>query len=182
MRCDYLEPKRLFTVPPNRPISASGVPGPLWQSLLRRGGSQGKGALLMPGNSGSVPVLPVELGRRGKNDAGASSIRSGGSARSKIPPSARSTTSAISMHVNSYSYLSNRVYDFLQARSAWLGRTQYEKEEGGDAALKVRGSSLFCAPRRLSGLGRVFHVLFLQPRKQCNRGEEIPTTGYNTKQ
>lgn len=127
-------------------------------------------------NSGSVPVLPAELGRRGQNDAGASSIRSGGSARSKIPLSARSAASAISMHVNSYSYLSNRVYDFLQARSAWLRRTQYEREEGGDAALKVRGSS-FAAPR-FSGSGSFVRST---SSRGIYGGEQIPTAEYHSK-
>ena len=97
-----------------------------------------EGALFMLRNGGGVPTLPTELGRRGQNDVGASSIRSGGSARSRVPLSARSTASAISMHVNSYSYLSNRVYDFLQARSAWRRRIENEKEEGENASLKVR--------------------------------------------
>lgn len=94
-------------------------------------------------NGGDVPALPGALGGGGNYDAaGAASVRSGGSAKSRVPLSARSAASAISMHVNSYSYLSNRAYDFMQARSAWLRRTQNEQDEGRDKwedpALKVR--------------------------------------------
>lgn len=92
-------------------------------------------------NGGGVPALPGTLGGRGNHDAaGVATFRSG-SARSRVPLSARSAASAISMHVNSYSYLSNRVYDYMHARSAWLRRTQQEHAGGGgeweDAALKV---------------------------------------------
>ncbi|CAM9918786.1 unnamed protein product, partial [Ectocarpus sp. 4 AP-2014] len=71
---------------------------------------------------------------------GTASMRSTGSARSRVPLSARSAASAISMHINSYSYLSNRVYDFQQSKSRWLHRVQSERDgdadEDGDAVLK----------------------------------------------
>lgn len=95
-------------------------------------------------DNGRVPAL-----RRGGSygpPGGPTSVRSGGSARSRVPLSARSAASAISMHVNSYSYLSSRAYDFVQARSAWLLRAHNECEGGGDdnvdAALKVRPDKL----------------------------------------
>lgn len=89
-------------------------------------------------DGGVVPPIPGGLGGTGGQyaaSARAASIRSGAG-------SARSAASAISMHVNSYSYLSSRVYDFLQARSSWLRRTEKNElegggDEGGDA-LKVR--------------------------------------------
>lgn len=88
-------------------------------------------------DNGGVPALR-EGGSYGPG-GGPTSARSGGSARSRVPLSARSATSAISMHVNSYSYLSNRVYDFVQARSTWLRQGQNEGEDDHvDAALKVR--------------------------------------------
>lgn len=92
-----------------------------------------------------VPALSGALGSGGNYDAaGAASVRSGGSARSRVPLSARSAASAISMHVNSYSYLSNRVYDYMHAKSEWLRRTPNEHAGGGDewedAALQVRNS------------------------------------------
>lgn len=56
-----------------------------------------------------------------------------------------STSSAISIHANSYSYLSRRVYDYFQARSEWINRVQQQEQERGihdigseEAALKVR--------------------------------------------
>lgn len=97
-----------------------------------------------------MPAFPGGLGTGGNYDAagGAASVRSGGSRR--VPLSARSVNSNISMHVNSYSYLSNRVYDFLQARSSWLGRTQNERGGGdgdeGEDALKVRTSERLSRP------------------------------------
>lgn len=80
-------------------------------------------------------------GRRGD---GPTSIKGGdaGSARSshsRVDLSARSAASAISMHINSYSYLSERAYDYLHARSSWQRRVQ-DKQEGDDSeqsALKV---------------------------------------------
>ncbi|CAN0324082.1 unnamed protein product, partial [Ectocarpus sp. 12 AP-2014] len=92
---------------------------------------------------GGVPALRVvEGGNPGIHNVadGTASMRSTGSARSRVPLSARSAASAISMHINSYSYLSNRVYDFQQAKSRWLHRVQSERDgdadEGGDAVLK----------------------------------------------
>lgn len=71
------------------------------------------------------------------NDGGARSARS---SHSRVPLSARSAGSAISMHINSYSYLSDRAYDYVDARSSWQKRVQ-DTQEGGDSeqsALKVR--------------------------------------------
>lgn len=93
------------------------------------------------GEGGSVPTFPGGLGgtRRGNDDSPsrAASIRSGAG-------SARSAASAISMHVNSYSYLISRAYDFLQARSSWQRRTEQNELKGGgdegEDALKVRMS------------------------------------------
>lgn len=62
------------------------------------------------------------------------------SSRSRVPLSARSIASAISMHVNSYSYLSDRVYDFVESKAVWLQRTK-SQTDGGDhdaAVLNVR--------------------------------------------
>lgn len=80
--------------------------------------------------------------RGGGGNAG--SVRSGGSgisSRSRAPLSARSSaTSTVAMHANSYAYLSDRVYDALYAKSAWLGRVQSEEEgqEIEEATLKVQ--------------------------------------------
>ncbi|CAM9588546.1 unnamed protein product, partial [Ectocarpus fasciculatus] len=85
---------------------------------------------------GGVPSLRVaEGGNPGIHNNvadGTASMRSTGSARSRVPLSARSAASAISMHINSYSYLSNRVYDFLQAKSRWLHRVQSECDGEAD--------------------------------------------------
>lgn len=59
-----------------------------------------------------------------------------------MPQSARSAavSGAHSIHSDSYSYLSDRVYNFLKARSAWKQRVQSEDagEEGVQETLKVR--------------------------------------------
>lgn len=58
-----------------------------------------------------------------------------------MPLSARSAavSAANSMHADSYSYLSDRVYSFLKARSAWKQRVQSEDagDEGEQETLKV---------------------------------------------
>lgn len=75
---------------------------------------------------------------RGNGDD-ATTTRSAGSGRSRVPLSARSARSANSMHADSYSYLSDRVYNFLKARSAWKQRVQSEEagDEGVQETLKV---------------------------------------------
>ena len=58
-----------------------------------------------------------------------------------MPLSARSAavSAANSMHADSYSYLSDRVYSFLKAQSAWKQRVQSEDagDEGVQATLKA---------------------------------------------
>lgn len=104
--------------------------------------------VLQAHSSPMLARLPVQDGAGtlspGRRGDGPPSIKGGdaGSARSshsRVPLSARSATSAISMHINSYSYLSERAYDFLHARSSWQKRV-HDKQEGDDSeqsALKV---------------------------------------------
>lgn len=83
--------------------------------------------------------------RGGGDDA--ATARSAGSgrsrsARSTMPHSGRSgaVSAANSMHADSYSYLSDRVYSFLKARAAWKQRVQSEEDagdEGVQETLKV---------------------------------------------
>lgn len=62
------------------------------------------------------------------------------SSRTNAPPSARSATSEAAVHTSSLSYLSNRVYDYLSARSAWEQRVKLARagQSVHAAALKVR--------------------------------------------
>ena len=88
----------------------------------------------------------MSIVRGGGDDAttvrSAGSGRSNRSARSTMPQSARSAavSGAHSMHSDSYSYLSDRAYNFLKARSAWKQRAQSEDagENGVQETLKVR--------------------------------------------
>lgn len=82
-----------------------------------------------------------------ESDDDAATARSTGSgrsrsARSRVPLSARSAalSAANSMHADSYTYLSDRVYSFLEARSAWKQRVQSEDagDDGMQETLKVR--------------------------------------------
>lgn len=96
-------------------------------STGRRSGGGGRVSLLGDCGRGSPTV----------------SARSGGSGKTThtlAAMSAGSNTSAVSMHPNSYSYLSDRVYDYGQAESMWMERVQDERRGQGreTIALKVR--------------------------------------------
>lgn len=70
----------------------------------------------------------------------AANARKGGVGDSRAPLSARSAASSVvSTNVNSQSYLNNREYNFLYAKSVWLQRVQGERTgcEGEEAVLKV---------------------------------------------
>lgn len=93
-----------------------------------------------PVRDGGMPPLVIE----GGNGSSVGSKASGRDAQRNVPLSARSIASAISVHINSYAYLSDRAYDFFNARSAWLRRTQDEREDGKgeEAAMKVRAHGI----------------------------------------
>lgn len=85
-------------------------------------------------------VVSSNVGEKGETPS-TPSINSGGSgmtSHSWAPLSSRSNASVVSMHANSYSYLSDRVYDFVEAKSSWMERMQSELEGQESEALALQ--------------------------------------------
>lgn len=125
----------------------------------------------------SVPDLDRRkptTGEAGDGEPIGNSVRS---FQSKVPLSERSATSAITMHSNSYSYLTERAYDYFKARSAWVRRTQSDGEDGAseEAAIKVEifSTSLIscCMTRALPKASSLSSDLVLLLRMYVADGE-----------